>query len=85
MKATIALVILLSACAQTPTIEQPLEDALIEWAQQTGYQIIVEESDRTQRPARRVRAGDPPGTLEALLEGTGLGYRWVNERTVVVE
>jgi hypothetical protein len=33
---------------------------------------------------RKVRAGDPLGTLEALLEGTGLGYRVVNERTVVV-
>jgi hypothetical protein len=82
---TIIAALALAGCAQTPTTElQPLEDALIEWAQQTGYQIIVPADDRTQRPVRRVRVGDPLGTLEALLEGTGLGWEMVNERTVVV-
>lgn len=61
-----------------------LRDALNEWAQQTGYQLIAEingdfiapkvEGSLTAREA-----------LERLLKGTPLTYQWMGERLVAVK
>ena len=62
-----------------------LEAALNALVEQTGYQIIIFSEDAG---SRRSTAIDGQYTLEsaldALLDGTGLEYRFVNERTIAV-
>ncbi len=62
-----------------------LEIALNKLAEQSGFQIIVfsEDAGALQSPALD---GQYPleGALDSLLAGTGLEYRFVNERTIAV-
>jgi outer membrane receptor protein involved in Fe transport len=73
-----------SAQAATES-RQPLSEALASFARSTGVQIIY-ESSLTQN---LMSDGAPAGlsreeTLQRLLEGTGLTYRFLNARTVSI-
>jgi iron complex outermembrane recepter protein len=65
---------------------QTLRDALNEWAQQTGFQLIFATSEETTR----VMSPSITGTLSAeaalsrLLAGTRLTYEWIGERSVAI-
>lgn len=65
---------------------QPLVDALNEWAQQTGFQLIFPEPDATERlVAPRVKGTyTAQAAMGQLLAGTSLSYEFVNRKTVVV-
>jgi iron complex outermembrane recepter protein len=63
-----------------------LADALDMWAARSGFQIIVWDWDTAQKLAAPTIKGTYSAqvALEKLLEGTSLGYRWVNDRTVAI-
>jgi iron complex outermembrane receptor protein len=62
-----------------------LEAALNALAEQSGYQIIVFSEDAGSRQSIAVKGKYTlDGALEALLDGTGLEYRFVNNRTIAV-
>lgn len=64
---------------------QPLADALAQWAQQTGFQLISQVEMTTVLTAPRLHGTySAQRALERLLEGTPLTYVWLNERTVAV-
>ncbi|MBL8265890.1 TonB-dependent siderophore receptor [Steroidobacter sp.] len=64
---------------------QPLEDALAEFARQTGYQLLFQSDVALKLTAPRV-AGTltPESALKALLENSGLHYKFVNAKTVTI-
>jgi iron complex outermembrane recepter protein len=64
---------------------QPLADALTEFSKRSGLQVIY----TSEVVAGRKTAGAPAGlplsdTLSRLLDGTGLEYVWINDRTVSI-
>jgi outer membrane receptor protein involved in Fe transport len=62
---------------------QPLAGALAEFAHQTGLQLVYVSQLAKARASKGARAGLAPAeALPALLEGTGLGFEFLNERTV---
>jgi iron complex outermembrane recepter protein len=62
---------------------QALAGALAEFAHQTGLQVIYVARLARSRESKGARAGqDPAEALPALLEGTGLSFEFLNERTV---
>jgi len=62
---------------------QPVPDALAELARQTGLQFIYVSRVADNRGSRGARAGlTPTEALESLLQDTGLGFRFLNGRTV---
>ncbi|HEY6644432.1 TonB-dependent receptor [Povalibacter sp.] len=62
---------------------QPLRQALSEFAKQTGLQLIYASDDAEGHIARQVANGlTPAEALEQMLDGTGLAYEFVNNRTV---
>ncbi len=62
---------------------QALAGALAEFAHQTGLQVIYVARLARSRNSKGARAGqDPAEALPALLEGTGLSFEFLNERTV---
>jgi iron complex outermembrane receptor protein len=63
-----------------------LMDALNDWAQQTGYQLIVRAEDARANVISRPVTGTLPAdrALEILLTGSGLGFDFVDERTVAI-
>lgn len=64
---------------------QPMVDALNEWSQQTGLQIIVPQEVISPLIARELKGSYTAQTsLSYLFAGTGLTYEFVNARTVVV-
>lgn len=66
---------------------QPIVEALNEWAQQTGLQVIVPENEATSKltsPAVKGRF-TPQAALDHLISGTPLKYRYINARTVAIE
>lgn len=65
---------------------QVLRDALNEWAQQTGFQLISPSSDVTSQVVVKRVSGrlSPRAALEALLAGTSLTYELLDARTVVI-
>lgn len=64
---------------------QTLADALTEWAQQTGFQVISSvEATRVVLVPGLAGTFTPQGALERLLDGTPLTYAWLNERTVAI-
>jgi outer membrane receptor protein involved in Fe transport len=75
------------ACAEpSPSngiVEQPLAQALSEFAAETGLQVVyVSESVGLLR-SKAVPGGMPPGdTLARMLRGTGLRYEFLNAWTV---
>jgi outer membrane receptor protein involved in Fe transport len=62
---------------------QPLAQALGEFAEQTGLQLIyVSEIAATQASQGAPRGLAAPDGLRQLLAGTGLGFEFLNDRTV---
>src|SRR5450432_3169183 len=62
---------------------QPVADALAEFARQTGLQVIYLTPIATQRTSAGARTGmSPSDALTRLLDGTGLRFRFLNDRTV---
>ena len=62
---------------------QPLAPALSEFAAQTGLQLIyVSEIAATQVSKGAPRGLAVPDALQRLLEGTGLRFEFMNDRTV---
>jgi len=83
------LLALSAARAQSPDAlptdiaAQPLAQALTEFANQTGLQLVYV----SEIAATRVSRGAPHGmstsdALARLLDGTGLGFEFLNERTI---
>jgi outer membrane receptor protein involved in Fe transport len=77
-------------CAADPTANfdipsQSLATALQEFAAQTGLQVAVETSLTTGKQAPAVKGQlSKQDVLERLLQGTGLVYRFLDNRTVAV-
>lgn len=65
---------------------QILRDALNDWAQQTGFQLIIPSSEAANRLIAPTVTGNltPSAALARLLEGTSLTYEVLNERIVVI-
>jgi len=62
---------------------QPLAQALSEFADQTGLQLVyVSEIAATQVSKHAPRGLATPDALQRLLEGTGLHFEFLNDRTV---
>jgi outer membrane receptor protein involved in Fe transport len=62
---------------------QPLAQALGEFAEQTGLQLIyISEIAATQASNGAARGVAAPDALRQLLAGTGLGFEFLNDRTV---
>ena len=67
----------------SPIASQPVAGALSEFASQTGLQIIYVSDVASHRKSRGAAAGlEPTAALASLLEGTGLDFAFLNERTV---
>jgi outer membrane receptor protein involved in Fe transport len=73
-------------CAQAATeSRQPLSEALASFARSSGVQIIYESSLTQDLMSQGAPAGlSREETLQRLLEGTGLTYRFLNDRTVSI-
>jgi outer membrane receptor protein involved in Fe transport len=64
---------------------QPLEDALNEFARQTGYQVLFQSGMVEKQTAPPLNATlTPDAALRTLLSNTGLHYKFVNPRTVTI-
>jgi outer membrane receptor protein involved in Fe transport len=64
---------------------QPLDTALTDFAQATGLQLLVLSDIAHERSAPYVSGSlTPEKALQALLEGSGLRYEFVNARTVAI-
>ena len=62
---------------------QPLSQALRAFGEQTGLQLFYLSAVAETRDSKGARAGlEPSEALAALLEGTGLGFEFVNARAV---
>jgi iron complex outermembrane recepter protein len=67
----------------TAIAPQPLAAALTDFARQTGLQLIYVSEVAAGLASKGAKAGLPPGAaLKQLLEGTGLSFQFLNERTV---
>ena len=66
---------------------QSIADALNTWAQQTGFQVIVPDTDAVNRlPAPRVKGRfTAQAALHQLLADAPLTYKFINERTVAIQ
>src|SRR5688572_12555299 len=64
---------------------QPLTQALSKFASQTGLQVVyVSEIAASQASKGAPRGLTAPDALKHLLEGTGLRFEFLNDRTVRV-
>lgn len=65
---------------------QPVAEALTDWAQQTGLQVIVPVGTQAERLLTTHIKGTltARSALEQVLANTGLAYEFINERTVVI-
>lgn len=62
---------------------QSMADALTEFARQTGLQLVYLSEVARARTSKGAPAGLAPGdALTQLLEGTGLGFEFLNPRAV---
>ena len=62
---------------------QSVADALAEFAHQTGLQLVYVSKIAKARASKGARAGlTPAEALPLLLDGTGLSFEFLNERTV---
>ena len=67
----------------TEIAPQPLAAALAEFAHQTGLQLVYVSQIAAGRTSKGARAGlSPTAALTELLDGTGLTFQFLNERTV---
>src|SRR5215472_18473851 len=61
----------------------PVAEALTEFARQTGLQLVYVTEIAAGRTSRGARAGASSSeALSQLLAGTGLGFAFINDRTV---
>jgi iron complex outermembrane recepter protein len=68
-------------------IDSPsLDSAVVAWAEQTGYQVLISDNSREDdRPAPRILGRyTPEGALKILLASTDLRYVFVNSHTVAI-
>jgi iron complex outermembrane receptor protein len=66
-----------------PIVSQPLAKALVEFAHQTGLQLLYESKLAAQRQSHEAPAGlSATDALTQLLRGTGLNFQFLNPRTV---
>nr|WP_298720965.1 TonB-dependent receptor [uncultured Steroidobacter sp.] len=74
-----------SSVVQQPIASQSLSQALDEFATRTKLQVVY-RSDIAARVRTRGAAANlsPQETLEQLLQGTGLRYEFINDRTVAI-
>jgi len=64
-------------------VPQPVADALDEFANQTGLQLVYETRIAKERASKGARAGlSAKEALTQLLDGTGLLFEFLNARTV---
>lgn len=76
--------------ARAPTVAfsieaQPLEDALAEFARQSGYQLLFQSDVALEQNAPRIDGSlTPQSALDALLENSGLRYKFLNPRTITI-
>ena len=64
---------------------QPLADALDAFTKATGYQLVYRSELAVGMTSKGAEAGLPAvDTLRQLLRGTGLDFKFVNDRTVVI-
>lgn len=65
---------------------QPMVEALNEWAQQSGLQIIVPENEKTSSLISPPLEGrfSPQRALELMLVGTSLPWSYINPRTIAI-
>ncbi|MDB5977304.1 MAG: hypothetical protein JWR07_4064 [Nevskia sp.] len=64
---------------------QPLNQALTTFAQQSGLQIVYVSKVADGVQTKGAPAGlAPKDTLDKLLDGTGIGYRFINDNTVTI-
>src|SRR5262249_429538 len=62
---------------------RPVAEALAEFAHQTGLQLIYVSTIAETQQSKGARAGLPaPQALAQLLDGTGLRFEFLNDRTV---
>jgi outer membrane receptor protein involved in Fe transport len=67
----------------TAITPQPLAAALTDFAHQTGLQLVYVSQIAAGRTSKGARAGlSPAKALTELLDGTGLTFQFLNERTV---
>lgn len=65
---------------------KPLADALTEWAERTGMQVVVPESMQAEQMSRHIRGKlTAQEALDQLLLNTGLYAEMINERTVSIK
>lgn len=83
----------ISAAQQTSNVPmaleigaQPLDQALTAWAEQTGYQVLIDVERVTTDGITPIVKGSytPEGALKLLLKSTDLDYKFVNARTVAI-
>ncbi|HKS57305.1 MAG TPA: TonB-dependent receptor [Steroidobacteraceae bacterium] len=92
--ATLALTAIEATAQATPgerqvslTIEtDTLASALDKWAQQSGFQIFVQDWEATKKlPARSLKGTfTAQDALEQLLSGTSLTYTWISDKAVSI-
>src|SRR5688572_22083189 len=65
---------------------QPMERALVEFAQQSGLQVLFPSDLACQEctSPKVVGAYPPDMVLDRLLEGSGMRFDYVNDRTVAI-
>ena len=65
--------------------EQPLADALREFSEQTGLQLAYVATLAEDKMSPGTRGASEPGqALADILEGTGLEFQYVNDKTVAI-
>jgi iron complex outermembrane recepter protein len=66
-----------------PIGAQPLAQALVEFAHQTGLQLLYESKLAAQRQSHEAARGlSPSNALTEMLQGTGLNFQFLNPKTV---
>ena len=66
-----------------PIASQPLAQALVEFAHQTGLQLLYESKLAAQHLSHEAAEGlSAAGALREMLQGTGLNFEFLNPKTV---
>ena len=74
-----------SAVLSLETLAQPLAQALASFAQRTGLQLVYVSRLASGKRSHPVAAGLAPAqALAKLLEGTGLAFTYLNDRTIKI-
>ena len=72
-----------AADLSAPIASQPLAQALIEFAHQTGLHLLYESKLAAQRQSHGAAAGSSAtDALTLLLQGTGLNFQFLNPKTI---